>query len=68
MRQVWPLEILGEGSGGSGELAIHNEKSLRWTFANPDGWQYWVYNPTPGPITTGAEVTLIAKIFGVWVK
>ncbi len=37
----------------------------RWTYSNPSGWDWFVYN-LGGSLTTGATVQLIAKHFGVW--
>ncbi len=67
-RQVFPLEILGEGSAGGNSAGIKGSENLRWTFANPDGWQYFLYNFTGGPIATGSLVEFICKIYGVWVR
>ncbi len=38
----------------------------RWTFSDPEGWDYFVYN-TSDDITTGATCTLTAVHYGVWV-
>ncbi len=38
----------------------------RWTFSDPEGWAWFVYNSSL-TITTGATVRLTSKVFGVWV-
>ncbi len=38
----------------------------RWTYNNPEGWDYYVYN-IGAALTTGATVQLVATHFGVWV-
>ncbi len=48
--------------GGS---IIHSKH--RWTYSNPEGWNYFVMNISPGPLTTGAVCDINAKHFGVWV-
>ncbi len=38
----------------------------RWTYSNPEGWDWWVYN-LGGSMTTGALLQLYAVHYGVWV-
>ncbi len=38
----------------------------RWTFSDPEGWDWFVYN-TAGALTTGGAVRVIATHYGVWV-
>ncbi len=38
----------------------------RWSFSNPEGWKYFVYNDGV-VLTTGATVELMATHYGVWV-
>ncbi len=45
----------------------HAEWKKRWTFSNPDGWDYMIYNPEATAPTTGANLKLLATAFGVWV-
>ncbi len=69
MRAVFPLQIMGENSAGSGILQAQLEKNLRWTFRQEDGWNWWAFNLDDSvAITTGGEVTIFAKHFGVWVN
>ncbi len=39
----------------------------RWTFSNPEGWEWMVYNPTGSNRVTGGVVSLKATHYGVWV-
>ncbi len=43
------------------------EKTIRWTFSNPEGWSIGVFNQSGGTLTTGAVMRFVAKYFGVWV-
>ncbi len=38
----------------------------RWTFSNPEGWDWWIYNNGPDPLTTGATIRGLATIYGLW--
>ncbi len=42
------------------------EKTLRWTFARTKGWNWFVHN-LGNQLTTGSNLILRAKHFGVWV-
>lgn len=37
----------------------------RWTYSNPEGWNYFVYN-TGGSLTTGGLLHVTATHFGLW--
>ncbi len=37
----------------------------RWTFSNPEGWDYFVFN-NGLQLTTGATAKLISTIYGLW--
>ncbi len=39
----------------------------RWTFSNPEAWDYVVYNRSGTAIQTGATARLFAEHYGVWV-
>ncbi len=39
----------------------------RWTFSNPEGWDWMLYNSSAGNLTTGSSVFLKATHYGVWV-
>lgn len=38
----------------------------RWTFANPDAWNWFIFNNGTA-LTTGSSVRLIASSYGLWV-
>jgi len=38
----------------------------RWTYSNPEGWAWFIYNPG-GTLTTGSTLQLSATHYGVWV-
>ncbi len=42
------------------------ENTIRWTFAATKSWNYFVYN-LGNTLTTGSNLLLRAKSFGVWV-
>ncbi len=42
------------------------ESKHRWTYSNPEGWDWWIYN-LGGSLTTGALLQLYAVHYGVWV-
>ncbi len=44
------------------------EVKHRWTYSNPEGWCWFIFNGTGAAITTGASVELIATNYGVWVS
>ncbi len=70
MRPVWPLEVFvmhDPDQGPQSDLTRKGSFNPKWTFTNPDGWRYWVYNMTGGAIITGSTISLITKSFGVWV-
>ncbi len=43
------------------------EKTIRWTFSDPEGWEWAIVNLNTGALTTGAFVSIFAKHYGVWV-
>ncbi|CAN8138849.1 hypothetical protein THIOSC15_1170001 [uncultured Thiomicrorhabdus sp.] len=63
----WPVWPLGFVNGYNGETRITVEKTIRWTFSDPEAFQFFAYNMDAGSLTTGSSVTILAKIFGVWV-
>ncbi len=54
---IWP------GEGGSPMITSKD----RWTYSDPDGWCFFVFNNTGSALATGAKARLTAKHFGVWV-
>ncbi len=43
------------------------EWKKRWTFSDPEGLEFFVYNQSGTALTTGATVRLDATHYGVWV-
>ncbi len=43
------------------------EETIRWTFSNPEGWQWFIWNHGTA-LTTGSSVRLRAKNYGVWLS
>ncbi len=39
----------------------------RWTYSDPEGWNFFVFNNTGSVLITGATGRLTAKHYGVWV-
>ncbi len=66
-RPVWPLGVVVVGDDPSTSGADPAISKIRWTFSQPDGWQWWIYNHTQLAMTTGAIMDLLVKHFGVWV-
>ncbi len=42
------------------------EETIRWTFTNTAGWNWFLYN-LGSAMTTGATAQVLAKHFGVWI-
>ncbi len=47
-----------------GPMIVHK---LPWTFANPEGWDFFIIN-TGSTLQTGASVRVTATHYGVWVS
>ncbi len=70
MRPVWPLEtfvIQDPDTGNAGDLHRKGSFNPKWTFANPDGWTWWIYNLSTATLTTSNLLSISAKFFGVWI-
>ncbi len=39
----------------------------RWTYSDPEGWQFFIFNNTGSAMITGATARLTATHYGVWV-
>ncbi len=50
--------------GQNGSTLIEWKK--RWTFSDPEGWDFFIFNLGTA-LTTGANVNLLATNYGVWV-
>ncbi len=73
MRPVWPLEIFNvldpdAGNGGMSPGPITGSFNPRWTFRNPEGFTYWIFNLGNVVTITGSFIQGLFKHFGVWVK
>ncbi len=72
-RGVWMFDHLREQPGqtlGVNEIVNDNRKNefaIRWTFTPTEGWDWFVFNPLDGAITTGPVFRIFAKHYGVWV-
>ncbi len=51
---------------GDNDSSIITSKD-RWTYSDPEGWCFFIFNNTGSPLITGGAVRLTAKHFGVWV-
>lgn len=60
--QTSPTELILFGEGGQPFV----EHKPRWTFSNPEGWDYFVINMSTA-ITTGATAVMMNRHYGVWV-
>jgi len=64
---MYQADGLGTGGiflGKQGEPVI--EDKFRWTYSDPEGWNFFVYN-AGAALTTGAALTVVATHYGVWV-
>ncbi len=70
-RAVWLLCARVATSTSAPQVAINDgmpmEKVLRWTFSNPEGWNWFFFNPDEAAMTGDWRHTVVAKHFGVWV-
>ncbi len=70
-RPVWPVGAI-VGAGLSARFVGHNGGTLmewkkRWTFSDPEGMSFFVYNQSGTALTTGATIRINATHYGVWV-
>ncbi len=58
-------------TGDGLEAPIHGTGVMdfkpRWTFSNPEGWDWMVYNSGDDAMTTGGTIKLKLTHYGVWV-
>ncbi len=45
-----------------------HEKTIRWTFSNPEGFTWAIVNHSGGALTSGTVIDLQCKYYGVWVR
>ncbi len=71
MRPVWLIAALDELGGATvgryhgiqgGQMMVWKK---RWTFSNPEGWVFFIFNESAA-LTTGSTVRLLATHYGVW--
>lgn len=71
-RFVKPLFMMSQESAALPDFPPNNkmmmDKTIRWTFSNPNGWAWFAFNPLSGAITTGSVFTITAVHYGVWVS
>lgn len=60
-RTTWDAQFPNEHGG---PIIISKD---RWTYSDPEGWNFFVFNNTGSAMITGATARLTAKHFGVWV-
>jgi len=73
LRNVRTLGVLTERDPAAVSGMVRNAEDgtllvskHRWTYSNPEGWQWWIYN-LGNTMTTGALLQLKASHYGVWV-
>lgn len=71
-RNVKILSILDSRGGAETEMVFKGEHDSpiivtkhRWTYSDPEGWNYFIYN-AGAALTTGASVSVIGTLFGLW--
>ncbi len=66
------LDLYGNPSATAGLLRGENggpiiQSKHRWTYSDPEGWNFFVFNASAGTLTTGSVCDVNVKHFGVWV-
>ncbi len=68
LRFVKILEVFGpEPSGGGRPNWREGSWNPRWTFSDPQGWNFFAFNQSGGVLVTGNVLRFRAKNYGVWV-
>ncbi len=57
------VDMIFKGDNGSPIITSKD----RWTYSDPEGWQFFIFNNTGTSLITGATVRLLATHYGVWV-
>ncbi len=69
LRPVWDISQVGDTpSGVWPDRGDKLEKTIRWTFSNPNGWTWFAHNISGAALTIGTIVNVRSKHFGVWVS
>ncbi len=74
-RPVWLIGAVVPGNTSADELRFIGaggstlmEWKKRWTFSNPEGMEFFIYNQSGVALTTGATVRIDATHYGVWLS
>ncbi len=68
-RPVWVFgTVLPQTASLIPDSGLWGEKTIRWTFSNPEGWVWGLFNDSGAALTTGGLTIVRSKIFGVWVS
>ncbi len=67
-RPVWPLGILENDGVGSAPSARQGVLKPQWSIPEGSFLNWWAYNLDGTALTTGGEVIIYAKHFGVWLR
>lgn len=75
MRPVWVMGAVSDREAGQVQAVFIGENggplmkwTKKWTFNNPEGWDYFVFNNSGTVLTTGADCRVLATHFGLWVQ
>lgn len=66
-RPLFPLFMLEKDNASSSE-AIHGTINPRWSVPEGYAMNYFAYNMDGSALTTGTEIQIFAKIYGVWLR
>ncbi len=66
-RPVFPLAYLG-GAPADGHAIMPFEINLRWSYPEGQIMNYFVFNIDDGATGLSMEITIMNKIFGVWLN
>ncbi len=55
------LQHMFVGENGSRQMQV----KPRWTFSNPEGWDYFIFN-AGSALTTGSTAKLLQTSYGLW--
>jgi len=70
LRQIKILEVFGPSTAGSTDDLNWRKGTWnpRWTYSNPEGWNFFAFNQSGGVLVTGTILRFRAKNYGVWVS
>ncbi len=63
--QIGETDTVAQFKNENGGPTLINKH--RWTYNNPEGWSYFLYNNTGSAMITGSTCKLYATNYGVWV-